>query len=113
MSWKDELDDDYIPDTDPIDKMDSGMWVGMVGAFLVLGFLALWFFLAWTPDTEGANRILQEEGYTDVHITGADPMMCGHGDLKGTKFRAKNQAGNVVRGVVCCGAVFKGCTIRR
>jgi len=93
--------------------MDAEMWILMIGAFILLGVVILWFYLAWTPDAGGATKILREEGYTEIQITGADPMMCGRGDHKGTKFSAKNHAGNTVRGVVCCGAVFKGCTIRR
>jgi hypothetical protein len=111
MSWKDQLDSDC---SEPrFGAMDGGMWVAMVFAFIFLGIGAIWFYAAWTPDTQGAQRILQEDGYSQIQITGADPMMCGKGDLKGTKFRAKNQAGNTVTGVVCCGAVMKGCTIRR
>lgn len=111
MSWKDELDNDYVPQK--FGSMDAGMWVGMIGAFIFMALVGAWAFMAWTPDTDGASRILEEEGYTDINITGADPLMCGERDLKGTKFRAKNQAGNTVTGVVCCGAFFKGCTIRR
>lgn len=111
MSWKDELDSDHMPPK--FDSMDGQMWGLFVMFFVVLIFFVGWFFLAWTPDPQGAKQILEEEGYTDINITGADPMMCGHGDLKGTKFRAKNQAGNTVSGVVCCGTFFKSCTIRR
>ena len=111
MGWKDELDSDHVPDK--FGSMDGGMWGLMVMAFILLGFVVLWAYLAWTPDASGATRILKEEGYTEIQITGANPLMCGRGDHKGTKFRAKNQAGNTVGGVVCCGAFFKGCTIRR
>jgi len=111
MSWKDESDSNYNPPS--FGAMDGAMWTGMIGGFALLAVIIFWFYLAWTPDIGGATRILSEEGYSDIQITGADPLMCGKGDLKGTKFKAKNQAGNTVTGVVCCGAVFKGCTIRR
>jgi hypothetical protein len=111
MSWKDELDNDYKPPK--FGGMDGEMWAFMaLFALLLAG--GLWYTVAaWTPDNEGAKKILQEEGYSEIEITGADPLKCGSNDFGGTTFRAKNQAGNTVTGVVCCGRFFKGCTIRR
>ncbi len=110
MSWKYELDNDYDPPK--FGAMDGQMWGLFVTTFLVLAFFGIWIFISWSPDTEGARQRLEEDGYTEIQITGADPLKCGKHDLRGTTFRAKNLAGNTVSGVVCCG-VLKGCTIRR
>lgn len=111
MSWKDEIDDDYKPNR--IDSMDGSTWAGMFLMLLFLGGVVLYGYHAWTPDTQSAKQLLEEEGYSEIQVTGANPMMCGSGDFGGTTFRAKNKAGNTVEGVVCCGMLFKGCTIRR
>lgn len=63
-----------------------------------------------SPDE--ARRVLRQEGYTEVEVTGLAPLSCGHGDKMRTGFKAKNIAGNHVEGVVCCGLVFKACTVR-
>ena len=56
-------------------------------------------------------RTLQSAGFTDIHTTGYDIFSCGQDDTFHTGFRAKNPAGQIVTGTVCCG-IFKGCTIR-
>lgn len=64
-------------------------------------------------DESGAKGALESQGFTDVVITGyAGPFSCGEDDFSTTGFRAKNNAGNIVEGVVCCGLVFKSCTVR-
>lgn len=58
-----------------------------------------------------ATRILQQQGYTDIEITGWRPMMAGEDDTFSTGFKAKSQSGDTVTGAVTSGA-FKGSTIR-
>ena len=61
----------------------------------------------------GSQRnALYSAGYTDVALTGYAYFGCGKDDTFATGFRAKNPQGNRVEGVVCCGFVGKGCTIR-
>ena len=57
-------------------------------------------------------RTLQNSGFTDIRTTGWSPMSCSKDDTFETGFSAKNPAGQRVSGVVCCGFVFKGCTVR-
>jgi hypothetical protein len=62
---------------------------------------------------EGSSRsALRKAGYTNIVITGWEPFTCGEDDTFSTGFRAKNPAGTVVSGTVCCGLIAKACTIR-
>lgn len=63
-----------------------------------------------TADEE-ATRTLHNSGFTDVQTTGYLPFKCAKDDYFSTGFTAKNPRGQVVSGVVCCGAL-KSCTIR-
>lgn len=76
--------------------------------------LILLSVLAMTGCTdEAATRsTLDKSGYTDIVITGYSPWVCGDDDTYETGFRAKNPAGKIVEGTVCCGALTKGCTVR-
>ena len=58
-----------------------------------------------------ANKTLESAGFTDVTITGWNPLACGEDDTYATGFTAINPQGKVVEGTVCSG-VFKGATIR-
>lgn len=68
--------------------------------------------LASCGNDEETVRTLRAAGYTQARSTGWEPMSCGKDDTWSTGFVAVNPAGQRVRGVVCCGLVFKGCTIR-
>ncbi len=62
---------------------------------------------------EDASRAaLRNHGFTEIEITGWSPFSCSRDDSWSTGFRAKNPVGKMVRGVVCCGLVFKSCTVR-
>lgn len=63
-------------------------------------------------DDSNAKRTLYNSGYTDIHLTGWKPLTCDEKDFSSTGFRAKNPAGRIVTGVVCCGMLFKSCTVR-
>lgn len=62
-------------------------------------------------DSGESQRVLTDEGYEQIEITGYSPFKCGKDDMSSTGFRAKNAKGNVVTGTVCCG-FLKGCTVR-
>jgi hypothetical protein len=66
---------------------------------------------ACTDDRETV-RTLHAAGFTDVHTTGWSPFMCSKDDTFETGFVAKNPQGAKVKGTVCCGFLFKGCTVR-
>jgi len=63
-------------------------------------------------DDYAAVRTLRDSGFTDIQTTGYSWFECGEDDTTHTGFRATNPAGLVVEGTVCCGLVFKGCTVR-
>lgn len=63
-------------------------------------------------DESSARKTLEAHGFTDIKTTGWSPFVCGKDDTTETGFEAKNQAGQRVTGTVCCGLIFKGCTVR-
>jgi len=63
-------------------------------------------------NASSAKHALEAQGLTDVTITGYKPLTCGQSDWSSTGFEATNAQGARVTGVVCCGLVFKNCTIR-
>lgn len=73
-----------------------------------VGLLAL----AGCTDEANTVRTLDSAGYTEIQTTGYSWFECGKDDTFHTGFRAKNPAGKVVEGTVCCGMWSKGCTIR-
>ncbi len=82
----------------------------MKNIFVVFGILVVLMF--GCTDKDGARSILQSQGYTDVQITGYEFTSCGKDDSLHTGFSAKSPAGIQVTGAVCCGLLFKNCTIR-
>ncbi|QBX06758.1 hypothetical protein H1O16_gp345 [Burkholderia phage BcepSaruman] len=58
-----------------------------------------------------ARRLLTQQGYTQIEITGYAPFACSKDDTFHTEFRAVSAAGHQVQGVVCS-ALLKGATIR-
>jgi hypothetical protein len=62
-------------------------------------------------DPSETIRVLSDEGYEEIEVTGYSFFECGKDDMSSTGFRAKNSKGKVVTGAVCCG-LLKGCTVR-
>lgn len=60
---------------------------------------------------EEATRVLRQQGYKNIEITGWRPWMKAKDDAYSTGFRATSPGGEVVTGAVT-GALFKGSTIR-
>lgn len=61
---------------------------------------------------ENSTRILQEQGYTNIQITGYSWFACSKDDTTSTGFIATNPTGKRVTGTVCSGMIFKNSTIR-
>lgn len=59
-----------------------------------------------------ATRILKENGYKNINITGWGWFKCSQDDFFATKFDALSTSGKKVSGTVCSGLIFKGSTIR-
>ena len=62
-------------------------------------------------DKSGAEKALDDQGFTNIVTTGWSFIGCGKDDLYATGFTATNPKGKSVTGVVCSG-MFKGSTIR-
>ncbi len=58
-----------------------------------------------------AERILTEQGYTNIEAGGYGWLSCSEDDVFKTEFKATSPAGKTVTGTVCSGW-FKGGTIR-
>lgn len=58
-----------------------------------------------------AIRVLSDNGYSDIQITGYSPFACSDSDTFSTGFTAKSSNGKYVSGTVCSG-FLKGATIR-
>lgn len=74
---------------------------------LIMPLLAL----AACSDAPTAERVLTENGYTDIVTSGYAAFSCGKEDTFATGFTAIAPGGRRVKGVVCS-AAFKGATIR-
>lgn len=58
-----------------------------------------------------AERVLMNQGYSSIEITGYRFLGCSDNDMFRTGFKAKSPTGSAVEGVVCSG-IFKGATVR-
>ena len=83
---------------------------GKLKTFLLC--LATSFALMACSDEGAAKDSLVKAGFEDIKITGYSPLSCGEDDFSSTGFTATNANGTKVEGVVCCGLIFKECTIR-
>lgn len=61
-----------------------------------------------------AYSVLENQGYTSIGLGGHPLLACGEQDSMFTSynFTAINPAGLETEGAVCCGLLFKSCTIR-
>lgn len=69
--------------------------------FAILGIIIVGWFTGWT-DPKTTNRILSEQGYTDIQIEGRAWFACGS-SYYSTKFNAISPTGQVINGAVCSG----------
>ena len=63
-------------------------------------------------DESSSKRVLEQQGYEDIQITGYRWLSCSKNDFYHTGFKAKTTNGPEITGVVCEGLLFKGNTIR-
>lgn len=73
-------------------------------------FVAIVLGLALTACTKPTKttKILSDQGYTDIEITGYRFWACQKDDTFHTEFKAKSPVGKPVTGVVCSGWVMGG-----
>lgn len=69
------------------------------------------FLLSACTDEETAQRVLEENGFTDIKLTGHKSWCCAKDDHMSTGFTAKTLSGKTVSGCVC-NSWGKGATIR-
>lgn len=62
-------------------------------------------------DFKKGKKVLEQQGYTDVQETGYEWFCCGKDDEYSTGFKAKDKAGNTVKGCFCS-SLGKGVTVR-
>jgi len=86
--------------------------IGTLLILIITMFIVVIFWAATNIDKSGAVKILYENGYKSIQITGYKWFACAHDDWSHTGFTAINQQNNKINGVVCCGLFFKNCTIR-
>ena len=67
--------------------------------------------LSGCSDASTARRVLEENGYSNIKITGHAWFTCADSDDFSTGFEATAPGGRHVTGAVCSG-FFKGATIR-
>lgn len=75
--------------------------------------LAILLILSMAACTNGKKsyKVLENEGYKNIRITGWKAFKCSEDDLYSTGFEADNANNKHVSGTVCGGG-FKGYTIR-
>ncbi len=80
---------------------------------IVIGFILYGLYSA-TVHSNRAELAAEDEGYTEIVPTGAVFLGCGKEDSVFTSkhMTAKNENGKQVNLTVCCGFLFKGCTVR-
>lgn len=79
----------------------------------ILLFVAFTMMFSCT-DSERAEKVLHQAGYTNIEITGYDAFACGRDDNTCTGFYAVGPTGQRVHGAVGCELTGcgKACTIR-
>ena len=79
----------------------------------ILILIPLALFACTAPVGE-VERVLADQGYTDISVGGHDFFGCSKGDTTANKFTAKGPTGRPVKGVVCGSWVGwgKGYTVR-
>lgn len=82
-------------------------WVGVVVICVALVF----GLMGGCTKPKDATRVLEQQGYSEIQITGWRPFMADKNDMFSTGFKAKSPNGSEVTGAVT-GGIFKGSTIR-
>ncbi len=68
--------------------------------------------LSGCTDADNATRILDDNGYTNIQITGYNWFGCSEDDFQHTGFTATGPTGKTISGTVCSGIFFKNSTVR-
>lgn len=79
-------------------------------ALLVIGIIAA--MDAGCGAGEDGKAALEADGFTNVELGERAWWGCARDDSFNSHFTATNPAGKRVEGLVCCGSLGKGCTVR-
>ena len=79
---------------------------------VILWIIVLTLILSGCVSEKNTLKTLDSAGFEEAEITKWKPFSCGQDDWFKTGFKAKNSNGKEVTGTVCCGLIFKDCTIR-
>ena len=75
--------------------------------------LALLALAACSAPAVDVERVLTDQGFTEISVGGASLFSCGKDDMTSNTFTAKGPTGRPIKGVVCgSGGFFKGYTVR-
>lgn len=89
------------------DRVEGGCCLFIVLFFI--GYFIVWF--CTRTDNTRAISILENQGYSQVTAHGYSWFSCAASDWSATKFTAYLN-GRQITGAVCCGFIFKNCTVR-
>ena len=93
--------------------MDDDNYTSL-GLGLSIVVLAIFYFFCMPfigVSVKLTNNTLLPLGYSNIHTHGFSYFGCANDDWYATKFTATFNNRNI-EGVVCCGLIFKNCTIR-
>lgn len=82
-----------------------------IGIIMAIVLILCFLFQNGCTQPDDTIHLLEQQGYTDVQITGWRPFMAGEDDTFSTGFRARARNGDIVTGAVTSG-LMKGKTIR-
>lgn len=69
------------------------------------------FFLSGCYDPDTATAVLDDIGYTEVHITGFSILSCPEDSVYSTGFTAYSPSGKYVKGAVCSNLLASDSTV--
>jgi hypothetical protein len=89
----------------------------LISTVIVLCIAAAVATCSGVSNSDMGKHALEEEGWKDVFITESGPVVlglqgCGDDDSVYFEATGKNPAGKDAHALVCCGVVFKACTVR-
>lgn len=78
---------------------------------MLIYFLVV-LILSGCTNNDDTVKTLRQAGYTNIQTHGYAFFACSKDDFSATEFTAITQNGVQASGAVCCGLIFKNCTIR-
>lgn len=86
-------------------------FVAVVGLLAAIALPTV-FWANTCTNPVATKRALEAQGYTKVQTKGYGWFACAKDDWSHTRFDAVGPTGLPGSGVMCCGLIFKNCTVR-